>query len=120
LLSDQLPKDADCLKAPGPLITPDLVVLRPDVCKRVTRVSLKDMRTKKSYSQAARVQGILRTSGARQGISTGEFAEEFGATKRILHHDLKALGETATSKEGLSPEGGERDTLFSRQLIGMP
>ena len=40
LLSDQLPDDVDCLKAPGPLITPDLVILRPEACKRATRVTL--------------------------------------------------------------------------------
>jgi hypothetical protein len=40
LLTDLLPADINCLKAPGPLITPDLVVLRPEVCKRVSRVTL--------------------------------------------------------------------------------
>jgi len=51
------------------------------------------METKKSYSQAARVQGILRTLGARHGITIGELAEEFAVTKRTLYRDLKALGE---------------------------
>jgi predicted DNA-binding transcriptional regulator YafY len=51
------------------------------------------MVTKKMYSQAARVQGILRTLGARQGITIGELAEEFGVTKRTLYRDLKALEE---------------------------
>jgi len=49
------------------------------------------MPTKKEYSQAARVQGILRTLGARHGITIGELAEEFGVTKRTLYRDLKAL-----------------------------
>jgi len=40
LLSKQFPADVDCLKAPGPLITPDLVVLRPEVCKGAARVTL--------------------------------------------------------------------------------
>jgi hypothetical protein len=40
MLSDQLPTDVDCLKAPGPLITPDLVVLRPEVCRKTARVTL--------------------------------------------------------------------------------
>jgi hypothetical protein len=40
LLSDQFPADIDCLKSPGPLITPDLVVLRPEVCKKATRANL--------------------------------------------------------------------------------
>jgi hypothetical protein len=40
LLSDQLPTDVDCLKAPGPLITPDMVLLRPEVCKKTGRETL--------------------------------------------------------------------------------
>lgn len=40
LLSDHLPTDVDCPKAPGPLITPDLVVLRPEACKGAARVTL--------------------------------------------------------------------------------
>jgi proteasome accessory factor B len=51
------------------------------------------MATKKSYSQAARVQGILRTLGVRHGITIGELAEEFGVTKRTLYRDLKVLEE---------------------------
>jgi predicted DNA-binding transcriptional regulator YafY len=51
------------------------------------------MPTKKSYSQAARVQGILRTLGTRHGITIGELAEEFGVTKRTPYRDLKALEE---------------------------
>jgi proteasome accessory factor B len=52
------------------------------------------MATKKKYSQAARVQGILRTLGARHGITIGELAEEFCVTKRILYRDLKALEDS--------------------------
>ena len=51
------------------------------------------MATKKKYSQAARVQGILRTLGARHGITIGELAEEFGVTKRTLYRDLKVSEE---------------------------
>ncbi len=51
------------------------------------------MATKKKYSQAARVQGILRTLGARQGITIGELAEEFAVTKRTLYRDIKVLEE---------------------------
>jgi predicted DNA-binding transcriptional regulator YafY len=51
------------------------------------------MTTKKQYSQASRVQGILRTLGARQGITIGELSEEFDVTKRTLYRDLKALEE---------------------------
>ncbi len=51
------------------------------------------MTTKKPYSQASRVQGILRTLGARHGITIGELAEEFGVTKRTLYRDFNALEE---------------------------
>jgi len=51
------------------------------------------MPPKKTYSQAARVQGILRTLGARHGITIGELAEEFGVTKGTLYRNLKALEE---------------------------
>jgi proteasome accessory factor B len=51
------------------------------------------MVTKKTYSQASRVQGILRTLGSRHGITIGELAEEFGVTKRTLYRDLRALEE---------------------------
>ncbi|MDO9351277.1 MAG: HTH domain-containing protein, partial [Deltaproteobacteria bacterium] len=36
-------------------------------------------------------QGILRTLGARHGITIGELADEFCVTKRTLYRDLKAL-----------------------------
>jgi len=49
------------------------------------------MGIKKQYSQAARVQGILRTLAIRHGITIGELAEEFGVTKRTLYRDLRAL-----------------------------
>ncbi len=51
------------------------------------------MAVKKEYSQAARVQGILRTLGARKGITIAQLAEEFCVTKRTLYRDLKALEE---------------------------
>ncbi|MBS3907472.1 MAG: helix-turn-helix domain-containing protein [Syntrophaceae bacterium] len=49
------------------------------------------MATKKRYSQAARVQGILRSLEARHEITIGKLAEEFGVTKRTLYRDIKAL-----------------------------
>jgi len=55
------------------------------------------MNIKKPYSQAARVQRILRTLGARPGITIGELAEEFGVTKRTLYRDLRALEEARYS-----------------------
>lgn len=52
------------------------------------------MTTKRTYSQAARVQGILRTLVARHGITIEELAEEFGVTKITPYRDIKALEET--------------------------
>jgi hypothetical protein len=60
LLSDQLPVDADCLKAPGPLITPDLVVLRPEICKKAARETLISNLT---HIVAIEVKKLERTQG---------------------------------------------------------
>ena len=49
------------------------------------------MTTKKTYSQAARVQEILRILKSRHGITIDELAEGFGVTKRTLYWDLKTL-----------------------------
>jgi len=49
------------------------------------------VKIKKVYSQAARVQGILRTLGTRHGITIGELAEEFGVNRRTIYRDLRAL-----------------------------
>jgi len=40
ILSGGLPGDVKCLRAPGPLITPDLVLLRPGACRGVRRALL--------------------------------------------------------------------------------
>ena len=37
VLSKDLPRDTQCLRAPGPLITPDLVLLRPEICREAPR-----------------------------------------------------------------------------------
>jgi len=36
ILKRDLPNNSSCIKAPGPLITPDLVVLRSEICKGST------------------------------------------------------------------------------------
>jgi len=41
ILKAQL-KTADCVKASGPLITPDLVLLRPELCRGVSSVALRN------------------------------------------------------------------------------
>jgi len=52
------------------------------------------MKPKKSYSQAARVQGILRTLWTRNGITIGELSEEFGVNRRTIYRDLRALEDS--------------------------
>ena len=52
------------------------------------------MATKKKYSQATRVQGILRTLWTRNGITVGELSEEFGVNKRTIYRDLRALEDS--------------------------
>jgi proteasome accessory factor B len=99
------------------------------------------MPTKKPYSQAARVQGIIRTLGTRHGITISELADEFGVTKRTLYRDLKALEEAGypilseaingttywkfePSFKGISPVTFTLNELmaryFSRKLIVSP
>lgn len=41
VLSESLDQHTYCLKAPGPLITPDLVVLRPELCEQSTAAALR-------------------------------------------------------------------------------
>jgi predicted DNA-binding transcriptional regulator YafY len=73
-----------------------------------------DMTTKKPYSQATRVQGILRTLGTRQGTTIGKLAEEFAVTKRTLYRDLKALEEAGYP---LLSEVIEGTTYWKLELI---
>jgi len=42
ILKRDLPNNASCIKAQGPLITPDLVVLRSEICKGSTPQQLRD------------------------------------------------------------------------------
>jgi proteasome accessory factor B len=49
---------------------------------------------KRKYSQAARVQSLLRILGTRHGITLAELAEEFGVAKRTIYRDLKALEDS--------------------------
>jgi len=49
---------------------------------------------KKKYSQAARVQGIIRMLGVRHGITVDELAEECSVSKRTIYRDLMALQDS--------------------------
>jgi len=69
ILKRDLPNNANCLKAPGPLITPDLVVLRSEICKgstpkqlendlsRIIAIEVKKLERTKS-EKIARVSGL--------------------------------------------------------------
>ena len=35
-------RDSECIPSPGPLISPDLVLLRPERCNGVSRAALRD------------------------------------------------------------------------------
>ncbi len=68
LLLDHMPTDVDCLKAPGPLITPDLVVLRPEVCKKASRVTLTANLT---HTVAIEVKKLERTQSGTVARPSG-------------------------------------------------
>ncbi len=61
LFSEHVPTDVDCVKAPGPLITPDLVVLRPEICKGAARVTLSSNLT---HIVAIEVKKLERTQSS--------------------------------------------------------
>ena len=42
LLLANLPRSTECIRSPGPLITPDLVIMRSRFCEAVSRTALKD------------------------------------------------------------------------------
>lgn len=67
LLTEGLP-DATCLRAPGPLINPDLVVYRPDECARTLRADLEDDVTR---IVAIEVKKLNRGPSGQVARSTG-------------------------------------------------
>jgi len=67
-LNERLREDAVCVGAPGPLITPDMVVMRPELCGVATRAELADdlsrivgLEVKKL--ERIRTGGVARASG---------------------------------------------------------
>jgi hypothetical protein len=90
VLSHQLPNDTYALPAPGPLITPDLVVLRPEDCEASRRADLR--------SDPARIVGIEVKKLERQ--KGGAVARASGmdynttppcGTVRVYDRDARAL-----------------------------
>lgn len=68
LLSENLPQNTTCVKAPGPLITPDLVVMRRALCNGVSREALTlDL----ARIAAIEVKKLERTGGGGIARSSG-------------------------------------------------
>lgn len=68
LLSQRLPEGTTCVKAPGPLITPDLVVIRRALCDDVSRKALASDLTRIAALEVKKLErtkggGIARASG---------------------------------------------------------
>jgi len=68
LLSNGLPGGTICVRAPGPLITPDLVIMRPTLCNGVPRAALASDVTSIA---AVEVKKLERTSGGGVARSSG-------------------------------------------------
>ena len=65
LLSRGLPPDTRCVRAPGPLITPDLVVLRPTACRGVQRSILASDPSRIAALEVKKLQRAPRGAVAR-------------------------------------------------------
>jgi hypothetical protein len=68
ILSGALPRDVQCVKAPGPLITPDLVLLRPRACQGVGRSLLA---ADSSRVAALEVKKLERAQGGTVARASG-------------------------------------------------
>ena len=68
LLVERLPHDTRCLKAPGPLITPDLVILRPHMCHGA---SLMTLATDLRCIVRVEVKKLERPTGSTIAIALG-------------------------------------------------
>lgn len=68
ILKKGLPDNSTCVKSPGPLTTPDLVVLRPDMCKQATRLQLRDDLISIT---AVEVKKLERTKGGKIARHSG-------------------------------------------------
>jgi hypothetical protein len=65
VLSSRL-QDSECVPAPGPLINPDLVLLRPDRCNSVPRAALQDDLTRIVGIEVKKLERTKSGSVARQ------------------------------------------------------
>jgi hypothetical protein len=68
LLSERLPGDTRCVKAPGSLITPDLVIMRPEMCNGVPRAVLV---TDLTRIVGVEVKKLERTQGGAIARASG-------------------------------------------------
>lgn len=90
LLSNRLPPQTVCAKAPGPLITPDLVIMRPGLCDGVSRAVLASDLTRVA---AIEVKKLERTSlGTVARISGLDYNTSPPCGRvRVYSQDLRAL-----------------------------
>jgi len=68
LLSERLPGNTRCLKAPGSLITPDLVIMRPGICNGAPRAVLA---TDLARIVGVEVKKLERTQGGAIARTSG-------------------------------------------------
>lgn len=90
LLSDGLPRDATCLKAPGPLITPDLVVMRGQLCQGAPRAVLRADPSRIAAIEAKKLERTSRGDMARASGMDYNTTPPCG-TVRVYAQDGSAL-----------------------------
>jgi hypothetical protein len=74
ILKGDLPSNSSCIKAPGPLITPDFVVLRPGICKGSTSQQLRD-----DLSKIIAVE-VKKLERAKSGVIARESGLDYNTT----------------------------------------
>jgi hypothetical protein len=74
ILKRDLPSNASCIKARGPLITPDLVVLRSEICKGSTPQQLQD-----DLSRIIAIE-VKKLERAKRGMIARESGLDYNTT----------------------------------------
>ena len=82
-------QDSECVPAPGPLINPDLVLLRPDRCNSVHRAALRDDLTRIVGVEVKKLERTKSGSVARRSgldYNTPPLVGRFACTMRMTTH----------------------------------
>lgn len=74
ILKRDLPSNSSCIKAPGPLITPDLVVLHSEVCRGSTPQQLRD-----DLSRIIAIE-VKKLERAKRGMIARESGLDYNTT----------------------------------------